>query len=44
MSGILLWLVSLLVFPPEEHEMSERTAPPGFEGELLGPGGHHGPR
>jgi hypothetical protein len=37
MSGILLWLLSLMAFPPEEREMSERMAPPGFEGSYWGP-------
>ena len=37
MSGILLWLVCLVVFHPEEREMSERLVPPGFVGNYWGP-------
>jgi hypothetical protein len=37
MSGILFWFLSLVLFPPEELEMSERLAPPGFEGNFWGP-------
>jgi hypothetical protein len=37
MTGILFWFLSLVLFPPEEREMSERLAPPGFEGNYWGP-------
>jgi hypothetical protein len=37
MTGILAWFLSLVLFPPEEQEMSERLAPPGFEGNYWGP-------
>lgn len=38
MTGILAWCLSLVLFPPEEREMSERFAPPGFVGNFWGPG------
>jgi hypothetical protein len=37
MTGILAWFLSLVLFPPEEREMSARLAPPGFEGNYWGP-------
>ncbi len=37
MTGILFWLVSLVMFHPEDREISERLAPPGFEGNYWGP-------
>ena len=37
MTGILFWFLSLVLFPPEEREMSDRMAPPGFEGNYWGP-------
>ena len=36
MTGILSWFLSLVLFPPEEREMSERLAPPGFLGNYWG--------
>jgi Permuted papain-like amidase enzyme, YaeF/YiiX, C92 family len=37
MSGILGWIVALLLNPPHEAEMSERLVPPGFQGNYYGP-------
>ena len=37
MTGMLAWFLSLVLFPPEEREMSERFAPPGFAGNYWGP-------
>ena len=37
MSGIFGWIVALLLNPPHEAEMSERLAPPGFQGNYYGP-------
>ena len=37
MTGMLAWFLSLVLFPPEEREMSERLAPPGFTGNYWGP-------
>ena len=37
MTGILAWFLSLVFFPPEGREMSERLAPPGFVGNYWGP-------
>ncbi len=37
MSGILAWSLSLVLFPPEEREMSARFAPPGYEANYWGP-------
>jgi hypothetical protein len=37
MSGILGWIVALLLNPPHEAEMSERMIPPGFQGNYYGP-------
>ncbi len=37
MTGMLAWFLSLVLFPPEEREMSERFAPPGFVGNYWGP-------
>jgi hypothetical protein len=37
MSGILGWIVALLLNPPHEAEMSERLVPVGFQGNYYGP-------
>jgi Permuted papain-like amidase enzyme, YaeF/YiiX, C92 family len=37
MSGILFWVVSLVLFHPEAREISERLAPPSFAGNYWGP-------
>ena len=37
MSGIFGWILALLLNPPHEAEMSERLAPPGFQGNYYGP-------
>jgi hypothetical protein len=37
MSGIFGWILALLLNPPHEAEMSERLAPPGFQGNFYGP-------
>ena len=37
MSGILGWIVVLLLNPPREAEMSETLAPPGWQGNYYGP-------
>ena len=37
MTGILAWFLSLVLFPPEERELSERLAPPGFVSNYWGP-------
>jgi Permuted papain-like amidase enzyme, YaeF/YiiX, C92 family len=37
MSGILGWIFALLINPPHEAEMSERLAPPGWQGNYYGP-------
>lgn len=37
MTGIFAWFLSLVLFPPEENELSARFAPPGFEGNYWGP-------
>src|SRR5262249_12702367 len=37
MFGILAWLLALALYPPEEREMSERLAPPGWQGNYWGP-------
>lgn len=37
MTGMLAWFLSLVLFPPEGREMSERLAPPGFVGNYWGP-------
>ena len=37
MTGILAWFLALVLFPPEEREMSERLAPPGYVGNYWGP-------
>jgi hypothetical protein len=37
MTGILAWFLSLVLFPPEELELSARLAPRGFEGNYWGP-------
>jgi hypothetical protein len=36
---MLAWFLSLVLFPPEEREMSERFAPPGYAGNYWGPEG-----
>jgi Permuted papain-like amidase enzyme, YaeF/YiiX, C92 family len=36
MTRILFWVLSLVLSPPEEREMSDRLAPPGFEGNYWG--------
>jgi hypothetical protein len=33
----LAWFLALVLYPPEEREMSERLAPPGFSGNYYGP-------
>ncbi len=38
MSGIIAgWVLSLLLNPPREAEISERMAPPGWQGNFWGP-------
>jgi hypothetical protein len=37
MTGIFGWVLALLVHPPQEAEMSERMAPPGWQGNYWGP-------
>jgi hypothetical protein len=37
MTGILGWVLALLLNPPQEAEMSERLAPPGWQGNYYGP-------
>ena len=37
MSGIFGWVLALLLNPPQEAEMSERLAPPGWQGNYWGP-------
>jgi hypothetical protein len=37
MTGILGWVLALLINAPQEAEMSERMAPPGWEGNFWGP-------
>ena len=37
MSLIFGWVFSLLLHPPQEAEMSERLAPPGWQGNFWGP-------
>jgi Permuted papain-like amidase enzyme, YaeF/YiiX, C92 family len=38
MSGIIAgWVLSLLLHPPREAEVSERMAPPGWQGNFWGP-------
>jgi hypothetical protein len=37
MTGILAWVLAVYLNPPEEREMSERLAPPGWQGNFWGP-------
>jgi hypothetical protein len=37
MSGIFGWVLAILLNPPQEAEMSERMAPPGWQGNFWGP-------
>jgi hypothetical protein len=37
MTGILGWVLAILLNPPHEAEMSERMAPPGWTGNFWGP-------
>ncbi len=37
MTGIFGWVLALLLNPPQEAEMSERLAPPGWQGNYWGP-------
>jgi hypothetical protein len=37
MIRFLAWFLALVLYPPEEREMSERLAPPGFSGNYYGP-------
>src|SRR2546430_981537 len=37
MSPIFTWVLTLLLNPPQEAEMSERLAPPGWQGNYWGP-------
>jgi hypothetical protein len=37
MSAIATWVLTLLLHPPQEAEMSERLAPPGWQGNYWGP-------
>jgi hypothetical protein len=37
MTGIFGWVLALLLNPPQEAEMSERMAPPGWQGNYWGP-------
>ena len=37
MTGIFGWVIALLLHPPQEAEMSERLAPPGWQGNYWGP-------
>jgi hypothetical protein len=37
MSGIIGWILALLVNPPQEAEMTERMVPPGWQGNFWGP-------
>jgi hypothetical protein len=37
MTGILAWFLALVLYPPEEREMSERIALSGFQGNYWGP-------
>ena len=37
MTGIFGWVLALLLNPPHEAEMSERLAPPGWQGNYWGP-------
>jgi hypothetical protein len=37
MSLIIGWFVGMLLHPPQEAEMSERLAPPGWQGNFWGP-------
>jgi Permuted papain-like amidase enzyme, YaeF/YiiX, C92 family len=37
MTGIVGWVLALLINAPQEAEMSERMAPPGWQGNFWGP-------
>jgi hypothetical protein len=37
MTGILAWFLALVLYPPEEREMSERIVLSGFQGNYWGP-------
>jgi len=37
MTGIFGWVLALLLNPPQEAELSERMAPPGWQGNYWGP-------
>jgi Permuted papain-like amidase enzyme, YaeF/YiiX, C92 family len=37
MTPIFTWVLALLLNPPQEAEMSERLAPPGWQGNFWGP-------
>jgi hypothetical protein len=37
MTGLFGWVLTLLLHPPREAEMSERMAPPGWQGNFWGP-------
>jgi len=37
MSLIIGWVFGLMLHPPQEAEMSERLAPPGWQGNYWGP-------
>jgi hypothetical protein len=37
MTSVIAWFLALFLYPPEEREMSERFAPPGYQGNYYGP-------
>src|SRR5271165_6744204 len=37
MTGIFGWVLALLLYPPQEAEMTERLAPAGWQGNYWGP-------
>ena len=37
MDRLIVWVIALLLNPPQEAEMSERLAPPGWQGNYWGP-------
>src|SRR5271169_2611507 len=37
MTGLFGWVLAVLLNPPREAEMSERMAPPGWQGNFWGP-------
>ena len=43
MTLIIGWVLRLLLHPPQEAEMSERLAPPGWQGNYWGPEATKGP-